>query len=109
DAAGARVLEATLRGAGFTVQLAASGETALAAMARRPPDVALVATRLSADGDGLELAAKIREADGSSLPLVLLTARRSKEEEGIARDLGLAEPLLKPVLTRELLGRIDAA
>jgi DNA-binding response OmpR family regulator len=84
---------------GFAVELAGDGAAALAAARDRLPD--LVVLDLMLPGlDGMEVARRLRA--GSSVPIIMLTARDSVA----GLECGADDYLVKPFAFEELLARI---
>ncbi|MEV6025693.1 response regulator transcription factor [Streptomyces sp. NPDC052036] len=91
--------------AGFAVELAADGPTAVALAAARPPD--LVVLDLMLPGmDGLEVCRHIRE-DGP-LPVIMLTARGDEEDRILGLEVGADDYVTKPFSPRELVLRVES-
>ena len=94
-----------LRSAGFSVTTAADGEGAVASARARPPD--LVVLDLGLPGlDGLDVARELRRS--SSVPIIMLTARREETDRVLGLELGADDYLVKPFSPRELLARVRA-
>jgi DNA-binding response OmpR family regulator len=94
-----------LEHAGFTVRVAADGETALAAVRRDRPD--LVVLDLGLPGiDGLDVTRTIRR--DSNLPVIMLTARDDELDKLLGLELGADDYLTKPFSPRELVARVRA-
>jgi two-component system alkaline phosphatase synthesis response regulator PhoP len=94
-----------LRSAGFSVTTAAAGESALALARARPPDV--VVLDLGLPGlDGLDVTRELRRT--SSVPIIMLTARREEMDRVLGLELGADDYLVKPFSPRELLARVRA-
>jgi PAS domain S-box-containing protein len=92
-----------LERAGWDVQDACDGRSALAAWRAAPPDVALVDLVLP-DGDGLELLRTFREADpGRHVPVVAMTAMSCRRAEVLHAEEGFDGFLGKPVAPSELV------
>ena len=88
---------------GFTVEVAPDGPTALAATRERPCD--LVVLDLMLPGlDGMEVARRLRA--GSSVPIIMLTARDSVADRVAGLEHGADDYLVKPFAFEELLARI---
>ena len=101
-----RSLRTTLASHGYDVQIAATGEAALAAVDGRLPD--LVVLDLVLPGlSGLEVCRHVRAR--SSLPILVLSARGDERDKVAALDLGADDYLTKPFGVNELLARIRAA
>ena len=95
-----------LREAGFTVDTARDGRTALEMATNEPCDLAIVDIMLPGL-DGLSLIEQLR-ARGATMPVLILTAKRSIDErvEGLQR--GGDDYLTKPFAFPELLARVQA-
>ncbi|MDX6751640.1 winged helix-turn-helix domain-containing protein [Geminicoccaceae bacterium 1502E] len=91
---------------GFTVDAVASCEEAEAALAAARFD-ALVLDLMLPDGSGLELLAGLR-AGGSTLPVLLLTARDAVSERIAGLDAGADDYLGKPFDLDEVAARLRA-
>jgi two-component system, OmpR family, KDP operon response regulator KdpE len=89
----------------INVITAANGETALQVLRDQSPDVILLDV-IMPDMDGLELMRRIREV--SSVPIVLLTARRRDHDKIQGLNLGADDYLPKPFNPEELTARIRA-
>ncbi len=103
------VADAIARGlamAGFAVDRAGSATAASAALAREPFDLAVVDVGLPG-ADGLTLVRRLRRA-GSSLPILILTARDALAVKVEALDLGADDFLRKPFEQAELAARCRA-
>jgi two-component system response regulator MprA len=91
---------------GYTVDLAADGVEALAAVAEERPD-ALVLDVMMPRVDGLEVCRRLRGA-GDDLPVLVLTARDTVSERVAGLDAGADDYLPKPFALEELLARLRA-
>ncbi len=103
----ARDLQKTLAGAAYETMVAASGEEALQAARRDPPDVALVDIHLAGKLDGIETAQALR--DQVDPAIVFLTAH--SDEQTLERAAA-AEPcgyLVKPFDATTLLTTLRMA
>ena len=97
-----------LRGAGFTVDAAASLAAGRARLAAQGYD-ALVLDLMLPDGDGLDLCRELRASPATrQLPLLMLTARGEPTDRIVGLELGADDYLPKPFEPRELLARIKA-
>lgn len=99
-------VERALRGAGHRVDLASSGERALASAVATPYDAVVLDLGLP-DIDGLEVCRRLR-ATGSRLPILMLTARAAVSERVAGLDAGADDYLVKPFALDELLARLRA-
>jgi DNA-binding response OmpR family regulator len=102
----AGVLEETLSGAQYTVDLASDGEEALD-FARTTTYDAVVLDVLLPRVDGLEVCRRLR-AGGSLTPILLLTARDAEVDKIVGLDSGADDYLTKPFAFGELLARLRA-
>jgi two-component system KDP operon response regulator KdpE len=100
-----RALETTLRGAGYGVATAASGEAALAQAAVRPPD-AVVLDLVLPGKSGTEVCRELRE--WSQVPILVLSAVGDEREKVAALDAGADDYVTKPFGIDELLARLRA-
>ncbi len=94
-----------LEHAGFAVRVASSGEAALDTIRRDRPD--LVVLDLGLPGaDGLDVTREIRR--GSTLPVIMLTARDDELDKLLGLELGADDYITKPFSPRELVARVRA-
>jgi two-component system KDP operon response regulator KdpE len=100
-----RALRTTLRGAGYEVETAATGEDALAAAGLHPPDVVILDLVLP-DMRGTEVCRELRR--WSEAPIVLISAVGDEEEKIAALDAGADDYVTKPFAIGELLARLRA-
>jgi DNA-binding response OmpR family regulator len=102
-----RVLEVSLKKAGFSVTTAADGGDALSKVELSTPDLILSDTRLPRL-DGYELVRRLKERpEYSGIPVVFLTGQRSIEDKIRGLELGVEDYLTKPIFVRELLARVN--
>ncbi|HTB64463.1 MAG TPA: hybrid sensor histidine kinase/response regulator [Opitutales bacterium] len=105
-AANLRVLGSLLRGEGWTVAAATSGDQALQLVARRVPDLALLDVMMP-EMDGFELCQRLRTAPATrDLPILFITALT--DEESIVRGFkeGAQDYIAKPFRQAELIARV---
>jgi len=102
----ARGIAAGLRAHGLTVDTVASATQAELALANAECD-AMVLDRGLPDGDGLSLLTRLR-ARGSTLPVLLLTARDTVEDRIEGLQGGADDYLVKPFDLGELVARLHA-
>ncbi len=100
------LLSGSLRFAGFEVVTAASGAEAVRAVASSPPDLVLLDVMLP-DGDGFEVAGRIRSA-GPDVPVIFLTARDAVADRVSGFHAGADDYVTKPFSLDEVLGRVRA-
>ncbi len=101
-----RALTTNLRGAGYDVVRAATGEQALAQAAARPPD-AVVLDLILPDISGVEVCRELRT--WSEMPIVILSAVGEERQKVEALDAGADDYVTKPFGMGELLARLRAA
>ena len=106
DRAVREALERALQLAGYEVELASDGDTALAAIERRTPD-AVVLDIMMPGLDGLDVTRRLRRT-GNRVPILLLTARDAIGDRVDGLDAGADDYLSKPFALEELLARIRA-
>jgi two-component system KDP operon response regulator KdpE len=100
-----RALETTLRGAGYEIETAATGEAALAQAAVRPPD-AVILDLVLPGRSGTEVCRALRE--WSQVPVLVLSAVGDEPEKVAALDAGADDYVTKPFGIDELLARLRA-
>ena len=100
-----RALGATLRGAGYTVDSAATAEQALTAAAAHPPE-AVILDLVLPDGDGTDVCRELRT--WSDAPVIVLSAVGEERQKIAALDAGADDYVTKPFGVEELLARLRA-
>jgi two-component system KDP operon response regulator KdpE len=100
-----RALRATLRGAGYAVDSAATVQEALTAAAARPPE-AVILDLVLPDGNGTEVCRQLRT--WSDAPVIVLSAVGEEREKIAALDAGADDYVTKPFSVDELLARLRA-
>jgi DNA-binding response OmpR family regulator len=93
-----------LRSEGFVTNHVAEGKAALHTVSVDPPDMLILDLGLP-DMDGLDVLKKIR-ASGSTVPVLVLTARSSIDARVSGLDSGADDYLPKPFETPELIARL---
>ncbi|ACO47719.1 response regulator transcription factor [Deinococcus deserti] len=107
DDAGVRsLLQRGLSYEGFLVETAADGETGLAAVRDRPPDLVILDVMLPGL-DGLEVLSRLRRVD-ANLPVVMLTARDRPDEQVRGLERGADDYVTKPFSFDVLAARVRA-
>jgi signal transduction histidine kinase/DNA-binding response OmpR family regulator len=92
----------------YDVEVAPDGEVALAAIARRKPDL-LLSDIMMPRLDGMQLLARLRaDPQTSTLPIIFLSARAGEESRVDGMQSGADDYLIKPFSGRELLARVEA-
>jgi DNA-binding response OmpR family regulator len=107
DAAQARLLEVSLRSAGFTVAVSSSAESALAKLEHGVPDLILTDTRLPG-ADGFAFVQKLRaRPEHAEVPVVFLTEQGALDDKLRGLELGVDDYLAKPIMVREVVTRVQ--
>lgn len=107
DPRSVRVLEVSLKKAGYSVTTAGDGLDALAKIESLTPDLVLTDTRLP-KLDGYTLVRKLKErVEWSAIPIVFLTSQKSIEDKIRGLELGVEDYLTKPIFVRELIARVN--
>ena len=101
-----RALDVNLAARGYEVDLAPTGEEALALASASPPDAVLLDLGLPGI-DGLAVIRRLRE--WSAVPIVVLSARETEAAKVAALDAGADDYVTKPFGIDELLARVRAA
>src|SRR6185503_18977936 len=102
-----RVLEVSLRKAGFTVTTAVSVQDALDKLELGTPDLIISETTF-ADSDGFELPRRVRATpDWADIPFIFLTAEGAIENKIRGLELGVDDYLTKPIYIKEIVTRIN--
>lgn len=103
-----KITAALIRRAGFAVHTAETAEAGLEEVAKKPPD--LIVTDLQLPGmDGLDLTRTVKKNPAwRRIPVILLTAAHSQEEEVSARQAGCECSIGKPVDAELFPGMIRA-
>jgi two-component system, OmpR family, KDP operon response regulator KdpE len=100
-----RALQMKLRGAGYSVETAATAQEALMKAGMRPPE-AIVLDLLLPDGSGTELCRELRR--WNTAPILVLSAVGEEKEKIAALDAGADDYVTKPFSGDELLARLRA-
>ena len=101
-----RALQTSLRGAGYEVDAATTGEEALTLAAVRPPD-AVILDLVLPDVRGTDVARELRA--WSTAPIIVLSVVGDETEKVAALDAGADDYVTKPFGVGELLARLRAA
>jgi CheY-like chemotaxis protein len=104
-----RVLEVSLKKAGFGVTTASNGDQAMAAMAGSTPDLIISDTDL--DGtDGFALCRQIKsKPEWGKIPFLFVSGRKSIEDKIRGLELGVDDYLTKPIYIKEIGIRVRTA
>jgi two-component system KDP operon response regulator KdpE len=101
-----RALQLKLRGAGYSVETAATASEALLKASMRPPE-AIILDVLLPDGRGTDVCREVR--DWTDAPILILSAVDEEAEKIAALDAGADDYVTKPFSGDELLARLRAA
>ena len=109
DPVSRRLLEVTLTGWGYEVQVTGDGRTAYQALeVPDPPQLALLDWMMP-EMDGLEICRRVRSTQaGREIYIILLTARARKEDVITGLDGGADDYITKPFDREELRARLRA-
>ncbi len=106
DAKNLRVMEVSLKKAGFQVTTAVNGRDALEKVQISSPDLVLSDTRL-AELDGFELCRRMKaDPRFEEIPFVFLTSQKALEDKVRGLELGGEDYLTKPIYIREIVMRM---
>jgi CheY-like chemotaxis protein len=101
-----RVLEVSLKKAGFNVTRAVNGVDAIEKIQTVVPDLVISDTAMP-EMDGFELHAKLKaNPEWSDIPMIFLTAQKSIEDKIRGLEAGVDDYLTKPIFIREILARV---
>lgn len=101
-----RVLEVSLRKAGFSITPAESAEEALEFLDHAEPDLIISDTRLPGD-DGFSFCTKVKENDRwAAIPFIFLTSAKAIEDKVRGLELGVDDYLTKPIYIKEITTRV---
>jgi two-component system, OmpR family, response regulator MprA len=92
---------------GYEIELAADGNEALVRLESSDEPDAIILDVLMPGVDGLEVCRRLRTA-GSTLPVLMLTARTEVEDRVAGLDAGADDYVTKPFALEELLARMRA-
>ena len=101
-----KALSVNLTARGYEVDLAATGEEALAQAAAHHPDLVLLDIGLPGI-DGVEVVEGLR--GWTTVPIIMLSVRDSEADKVRALDAGADDYITKPFDTEELHARVRAA
>jgi two-component system, OmpR family, KDP operon response regulator KdpE len=101
-----RALATNLRARGYQIDLAQTGEAALALAARKHPDVVVLDLGLPGM-DGIQVIEGLR--GWTSVPIIVLSVREAERDKVAALDAGADDYVTKPFGMDELLARLRAA
>ena len=101
-----RVMEVSLKKAGFSVTTAVHGRDALEKCEISPPDLILSDTKMP-EMDGFELCRRLKDdARFKGTPFIFLTGQKSVEFKVKGLELGVEDYLTKPIYIKEIVTRV---
>ncbi|MCM2334194.1 MAG: response regulator, partial [Anaeromyxobacteraceae bacterium] len=101
-----RVMEVSLRKAGFSVTTAVHGKDALEKCEISPPDLILSDTKMP-EMDGFELCRRLKHDERyKGTPFIFLTGQKSVEYKVKGLELGVEDYLTKPIYIKEIVTRV---
>jgi CheY-like chemotaxis protein len=104
-----RVLDVSLKKAGFEVGTATSGREAMTALESAIPDLIISDTDL-AEMDGFELCSRIKaRPEWAKIPFIFVSGRKSIEDKIRGLELGVDDYLTKPIYIKEIGIRVRTA
>jgi CheY-like chemotaxis protein/tetratricopeptide (TPR) repeat protein len=106
DAKALRMLEVSLRKAGFSVTTAISSADAVGKIRLAAPDLILTETRLP-DESGLSFVGRLKaQSETAHIPIVFLSSENLIDQKVRGLELGVEDYLTKPIYLKEVLTRI---
>ncbi len=106
DAKSLRVMEVSLKKAGFSVTTAVNGKDALDKIDISLPELIIADTKMP-EMDGFELCQRLKENPKTLvLPFIFLTSQKSIEFKIKGLELGVEDYLTKPIYIKEIVTRI---
>ncbi len=91
---------------GLSVQIAYNGKDALEKAGAMAPSLILLDIMMP-QMDGFEVLERLKEdPQTSAIPVIMLTARKSREDMQRARDLGAVEYITKPFKAVEVVDKV---
>ncbi|HEY1557146.1 MAG TPA: response regulator [Kofleriaceae bacterium] len=103
-----RLLEFNLRGAGYAVTCASSGQEGLIAVRANKPDVVVLDLMLP-DQSGYDVCKMIRaDAEIDDVGVLMLTAKGEAEDRILGLEVGADDYVVKPFVVREVVLRVTA-
>src|SRR5438445_7204941 len=107
DTKSLRVLEVSLKKAGFNVTTAVNGADALAKVETSAPDLIISDTKM-AEMDGFELVERLKQNnDWAPIPFIFLTSQSDVEDKIRGLELGVEDYLTKPIYIKEIVTRVN--
>jgi CheY-like chemotaxis protein len=106
DVKSLRVLEVSLKKAGFNVTTAVNGIDALEKVETSHPDLVISDTHMP-EMDGFDFCRLLKQAPAwAEIPFIFLTSEKSVEDKIRGLELGVEDYLTKPIYLKEILTRV---
>lgn len=106
DAKSLRVMEVSLRKAGYSVTTAVNGTDALEKVNISPPDLIISDIKMPVM-DGFEFCKKIKaNSKAAAIPFIFLTNQKAIEDKIRGLELGVDDYLTKPIYIKEIITRV---
>lgn len=106
DTKNLRVLEVSLKKAGFNVTTAVNGHDALQKVETSAPDLIISDTKMP-EMDGFELVERLKQnGDWAGIPFIFLTSQSNVEDKIRGLELGVEDYLTKPIYIKEIVTRV---
>jgi CheY-like chemotaxis protein len=106
DVKSLRVLEVSLKKAGFNVTTAINGHDALEKVETVAPDLIISDTRMP-EVDGFDFCKRLKQnPDRAQIPFIFLTGVKSVEDKIRGLELGVEDYLEKPIYIKEIITRV---
>jgi CheY-like chemotaxis protein len=106
DVKSLRVLEVSLKKAGFNVTTAVNGIDALEKVETSHPDLVISDTHMP-EMDGFDFCRLLKQAPvWAEIPFIFLTSEKSVEDKIRGLELGVEDYLTKPIYLKEILTRV---
>jgi two-component system phosphate regulon response regulator PhoB len=103
------LLAYNLKGAGYQVRTAVSGQAALDLASRLKPDLVLLDVMLPGGMDGLEVCRRLKQDQRMrGVPVLMLTALGDEVDRIVGLELGAEDYVTKPFSPRELMLRVKS-
>lgn len=101
-----RVLEVSLRKAGYNLTCVGDAAAALGTLEHQLPDLVICDTKLP-NLDGYAFVRRLKDhPEWQLIPVIFLASQRSVEDKIRGLELGVEDYLTKPIFVRELLARV---
>jgi DNA-binding response OmpR family regulator len=106
DTRSLRVLEVSLKKAGFNVTTAVSGIDALGKVETAAPDLIISDTKMP-EMDGFAFCERLKQMpEWAQIPFIFLTSQTDVEDKVRGLELGVEDYLTKPIYIKELITRV---